>query len=720
MDDGDPDGGSTTFRVNFTGEGLARLRETVNEKLKEFMGDYDDDTLAEYVIVLVKNGRQKEETRKELDVFLGDDSVAFVSWLWGHLSLNLHLYVHPKESLKDGGANVKSFFNDKSGRPDERSEHASDDIHSESENGRKRIVKISSGRRTREWRGLAQDDAKAPVFRSTTVENFPPEERTLRKRSPNKRSPSPRPHVQEKRRRQDERLMTKKDLNSKSMFGATSRLLQFAVRDAVRTVQQAATRSEPALKRLRSVVSASTADLAPDETYKRTRSAARVPGGIATAIRAAAEAANDATRVRSSRNVFSRLGHGADEVHVNKESSDLRVSMAEDENYEDFEQNPGSKNQNYFERTEGDGESVVDMMTANEETGMASGSGSGSGSDDDRYDNIGTSRRRAIDASQTQSAASALQDKDALMVQYSVAQNAEEVARKIRAKDPEPPVLATSNASHKIVNISVNVNTWKPPHYQSQRNNLEVNNQVSVEKTETGEQKLAANIPTGNNTTLPKNVDEKTHSVAQKDAQKSMISTTGSYSTARPSEDAHSRTIFVSNVHFAATKDTLSRHFNKFGEVLKVIIVTDVATGQPKGSAYVEFLRKESAELALSLNGTSFMSRILKVVRSCAHHETAAMMAWSRGAWTSSYPSRLGRIPFPRGPMGSAFRARLPIKPGARSLQWKREAPTNPTSDAVKNLQITQLSGNSIQSPTARSLTYVRSESKPDANSAPV
>lgn len=36
-------------------------------------------------------------------------------------------------------------------------------------------------------------------------------------------------------------------------------------------------------------------------------------------------------------------------------------------------------------------------------------------------------------------------------------------------------------------------------------------------------------------------------------------------------------------VHFAATKDSLSRHFNKFGEVLKVVIVTDAATGQPKG-----------------------------------------------------------------------------------------------------------------------------------------
>ena len=34
-----------TFKSNFTVDGVARLRERVKEKLKEFMGDYTDDTL---------------------------------------------------------------------------------------------------------------------------------------------------------------------------------------------------------------------------------------------------------------------------------------------------------------------------------------------------------------------------------------------------------------------------------------------------------------------------------------------------------------------------------------------------------------------------------------------------------------------------------------------------------------------------------------------------
>lgn len=34
-----------TFRVNLTGDSVIKLRDSVGEKLKEFMGDYTDDTL---------------------------------------------------------------------------------------------------------------------------------------------------------------------------------------------------------------------------------------------------------------------------------------------------------------------------------------------------------------------------------------------------------------------------------------------------------------------------------------------------------------------------------------------------------------------------------------------------------------------------------------------------------------------------------------------------
>lgn len=34
-----------TFMVNFTVDGVAKLRDRVKDKLKEYMGDYTDDTL---------------------------------------------------------------------------------------------------------------------------------------------------------------------------------------------------------------------------------------------------------------------------------------------------------------------------------------------------------------------------------------------------------------------------------------------------------------------------------------------------------------------------------------------------------------------------------------------------------------------------------------------------------------------------------------------------
>lgn len=75
------EGDDLTFKVNFTAEGVATLKATIEEKLKDFMGDYTDDTLVEYVIVLLRNGRRKDEAAQELHVFLGDDNLSFISWL---------------------------------------------------------------------------------------------------------------------------------------------------------------------------------------------------------------------------------------------------------------------------------------------------------------------------------------------------------------------------------------------------------------------------------------------------------------------------------------------------------------------------------------------------------------------------------------------------------------------------------------------------------------
>lgn len=108
------------------------------------------------------------------------------------------------------------------------------------------------------------------------------------------------------------------------------------------------------------------------------------------------------------------------------------------------------------------------------------------------------------------------------------------------------------------------------------------------------------------------------------------------------------------------------------------------------------------------------ISFLLKVVkRSSAHQEAAPVMTWPRVARGFPFAAaRFSRASFARGTPG-AFRARPPIKHGgARSFQWKRDAQATP-SDAGASV-----TGYNVSSPTARSLTYVRTEAKSEGNAA--
>ncbi|XP_050381749.1 uncharacterized protein LOC126798748 isoform X3 [Argentina anserina] len=81
-------------------------------------------------------------------------------------------------------------------------------------------------------------------------------------------------------------------------------------------------------------------------------------------------------------------------------------------------------------------------------------------------------------------------------------------------------------------------------------------------------------------------------------------------------ETVESRTVLVTNqVHFAATREALSLYFSKCGVVVNVMILTDTLTSKPKGSAYVTFASKESADKAVALSGATFLCRNLKILR---------------------------------------------------------------------------------------------------------
>ncbi|KAJ1269075.1 hypothetical protein BS78_07G182700 [Paspalum vaginatum] len=690
MDAADDD--DRTFNAGFTATGEELLRGRMREKLRGFMGG-PDDTLLDYVMVLLKNGRRKEEASKELHVFLGDDSALFVSWLWEHLSLHLHLYVQAQEQNEDTKDDEVPKEVPERHKPSDVLQSSKDQTHSE------HTVESSTAtrrRNKREWKGIGREGNEKFPLRSVLTDILHGEEKRSHK-SNEVRHPTSKQQNGRKRDREDEPQQTKRDVSSRPMLGggASRRLLQFAVRDAVKAVQPTINSAEPATKRLRSVVSTTSADNMRDKRpersqdnmsnrrsgrsqenlsdrrSERTRPMLQVQGA-ALALRAAAEAAADSTKVRSTGSVFKRLGQGNTEKQPSR-------SREEKRDYEDLER--------VMTIDEHDSDRYVNNEESEEESGELTTTDRlaemnvDSSSEDDMDRDEGITRYQS--SGSHEGAVSSLVEKKALTAKCSV--ELETTVIEPPSLIEEQPVSSSTKPASKSVAIPNDIDTVEPLICETPKD-VHV-----VEKPYVAPMN-------SNATSVATNAKELGHAEVQKDSQRSAPSVAVSYSTAHPTEDADSRTLYVSNVHFAATKDSLSRHFNKFGAVLKVVIVTNAATGQPTGSAYVEFLHTESAERALSLNGTSFMTRILKVVRRSSH-EAAHFYGWS-GSGRASLYSRHGRMAYPRAVLpGGAFRGRAPMKAGARSLQWKREPSGTDSSAGTKTDMSVPLSSEQVLPP---------------------
>jgi len=72
--------------------------------------------------------------------------------------------------------------------------------------------------------------------------------------------------------------------------------------------------------------------------------------------------------------------------------------------------------------------------------------------------------------------------------------------------------------------------------------------------------------------------------------------------------------IYVGNVNYQATEETLRNLFEQYGEVTSVKIITDKVSGRSKGFAFVEMTNDDEAKEAIeNLNGKEFSSRELTV-----------------------------------------------------------------------------------------------------------
>ncbi len=72
--------------------------------------------------------------------------------------------------------------------------------------------------------------------------------------------------------------------------------------------------------------------------------------------------------------------------------------------------------------------------------------------------------------------------------------------------------------------------------------------------------------------------------------------------------------LYVGNLSYGTTKETLEKTFGEHGEVVSVNIITDRQTGRPKGFGFVEMSTPEEAEAAKeALNGTDLDGRTINV-----------------------------------------------------------------------------------------------------------
>ena len=75
-----------------------------------------------------------------------------------------------------------------------------------------------------------------------------------------------------------------------------------------------------------------------------------------------------------------------------------------------------------------------------------------------------------------------------------------------------------------------------------------------------------------------------------------------------------SRKLYVGNLPYSATEQSVREAFGKCGNVDSVALITDRDTGQSKGFGFVEMSSDAEAQAAIQqLNGTSFEGRQIKV-----------------------------------------------------------------------------------------------------------
>ncbi|CAL5033101.1 unnamed protein product [Urochloa decumbens] len=560
-----------SFRMDRRSQAAAALRDAVTDVLPRFFGSYTDDTLAEYIVILICNGKHQYQARDDLEAFLGDDSAKFVAWLWSYLSKQA-VTSADNCNFQHGMDNESENLNDRKNLLVAKARHG--DAH---------IVnsKISV---PETYHGLHKLD-------STTGRNVP------------------------------QRCISSTVIASPERLGCDQ---------CIRENQHH--KNGQNTLHSRSFSERTTQILTQEELHREHLGRNVSPRWLPEA------AGNDGGRVPASlkrrRNVWDRLGKPVVEDHgLVRQIHDIPVQnglhkmaklmVAEHEpryhvtsnaQHDAFDKTGSRK----FTSSYAD----VNTVQGHQHAGKAN-----------RSRLIGRLSFGEGNVFHGDVGRNNLQDRDVISQKSSLSLPIKSIQSQSLnefTSDMKGSPAAVSEPTRNIFTASKghpSASKKLPPLTMQRNSETEVSYGEQISSP--AQSKTPSSVNKDGSSCKPvkeeildvklklKQMEQDVLKLRSKQAQinngKQGALSLGPH--ANSEEDADSRTIFVTNVHFAATKEALSMHFMKCGTVLKVNILTDAITGHPKGAAYITFADRESIEKAVSLNGTSFLTRVLTVMR---------------------------------------------------------------------------------------------------------
>ncbi|CAL9073260.1 unnamed protein product [Musa acuminata var. zebrina] len=619
-----------SFKMDRRSPEASALRDAVSGKLLEFLGSYSDDVLTEYIIVLVCNGKHQNQARDDLEAFLGNESEKFVAWLWDYLSDQINVSKPQLDSLDIKTKSMGSIC-----------DPSSYDRNFSSTN------EIEDSERCKDW---------CPSYSpSVDVHTDVPQEQAC--------------------------------ADYDKIAESNSSALPCQPLHVPET-EQVAKNSQPIIRE----------DIKPK--YLSIRS------DVQRRFSANNVVVEEAQIARPRGNVWDRLGKPCkdDESILGVEKHHIVKREKINNNVEELQDPRPMLVKPYARLISDETEKVAvldkghgKIISNNHPGGYDIKEHATQGS----FDQLVRSKRKRhyngttcgnTTASLSGSEENFLQDKDtfhrtkgSLPVKHQCFPRSNELAtnaKRTTGMFPEPELSSMRSLSEhkapaeKVVQSLLKENTSSTTAMQD-----------AVPSGSSAYKSKSIKYASENSGTRPvqnemldlklklHQVEKDMHMLRSKQANlnnSKPVPPSGLQNSVK--EDAESRTVFVTNVHFAASREALLSHFMKCGSIAKVTMLIDTTTGQPKGEAYIVFANKWSVDKAISLSGTSFFSRTLTVM------PKADM---SPGSLTQTPPSM--KLPQPPQPRYPELFKKVPVQRHYTKshLQWRRDESATNTSVPV-------------------------------------